>query len=232
MSIPNHVAIIMDGNGRWAKSRHLPRTAGHKMGISIAREITIAAAKKGIKTLTLFAFGYENWKRPAREVRFLMNLFIEALSLEIDQLKNHNVKLQIIGDHEQLGDKLKAQIKEASTATADNTGLQLMIALNYSGRWDILAAIKKMMKDNIKVEEISDLLFSNYLSTGGIQDPDLLIRTSGEQRISNFMLWQCAYTEFYFAKEMWPDFNLKTFDEALAFYASRERRFGKITEQL
>lgn len=236
MRLPNHVAIIMDGNGRWAKSRHLPRTSGHKAGMKVARDMTIACAQKGIQTLSLFAFGYENWQRPEREVHFLMNLFVEGLSREMDALQKNNVQLRIIGDHEQLSDRLKHQIKEASMATANNTGLQLVIALNYSGRWDILSGVKKLMaqveQGHIKSTEINETLFSNYLSTMNIPDPDLLIRTSGEQRMSNFMLWQCAYTEFYFTQTMWPDFDSQAFEEALTFFASRERRFGKITEQL
>ncbi len=235
MHLPKHVAIIMDGNGRWAKLRHLPRASGHKAGMKVAREITIACVQKGIRTLSLFAFGYENWQRPEGEVHFLMNLFVEGLTQELEELKKNNIRLRIVGDHDRLSNRVKLQIKNAENATSQNTGLELVIAWNYSGRWDILQGVKKLIdrvqQRDIKLEDLDESLFSSYLSTANLPDPDLLIRTSGELRISNFMLWQCAYTEFYFTQVLWPDFDLKIFEEALSVFATRERRFGKIEDK-
>jgi undecaprenyl diphosphate synthase len=235
-SLPHHIAIIMDGNGRWAKRKHLPRTAGHHAGVESVRLVVEACAKRGIEVLTLFAFGKENWQRPVQEVGYLMELFLKALESEVKKLHQNNVKLQFIGDCSALSDKLKTSMAQSNALTASNTGLVLNIAVDYSGRWDILQASKRLAKQveagQLKADTISSADFEQYLCLHGLPEPDLFIRTSGEQRISNFLLWQLAYTELYFTDVLWPDLTEEIIEEALIFYSNRQRRFGFTGEQM
>jgi undecaprenyl diphosphate synthase len=235
-TLPRHVAIIMDGNGRWAKKRFLPRIAGHKAGVESVRQAVKSCAEKGIEVLSLFAFSSENWKRPEQEVSFLMGLFLSALEREVKKLHKENIQLRIVGDISQLNSKLQEQIVSAQNLTANNTGMRLVIAANYGGRWDINQAVQKVAADvekgQLRSSDISPELIQSKLSMADLPDPDLFIRTSGEQRISNFMLWQLAYTELYFTDVFWPDFDAKELDKALEYFANRERRFGFISEQL
>ena len=229
--LPQHVAIIMDGNGRWAKERGYDRIFGHQNGVTSVREVTEAAAEIGIKYLTLYAFSTENWGRPQQEVDALMELLIDTIEKETPTLNKNNVSLHAIGDLSRLplsaGDKLQRCIDD----TAKNNGLSLVLALSYSARWEIMDAIKKIYVDickgTLRVDEINDELVASYLTTKSIPDPDLLIRTSGEFRISNFLLWQIAYTEMYFTQTHWPDFRKENFYEAICDFQQRERRFGK-----
>lgn len=236
INLPQHVAIVMDGNGRWAKSRNLPRVAGHRAGAKSVRDIVEYAAKLGIKVLTLFAFSLENRARPPMEVNFLMELFLESLQRNTAQLHENNIRLRIIGDHRQFDSGLLRQIHAAEDLTKNNSGLTLVIAINYSGRWDIVNATKQVAQQvhigKIAPVDIDQSLFQHYLCLSDLPEPDLLIRTSGEQRISNFMLWQFAYTEIYFSRVCWPDFNHHAMDEALQFYATRQRRYGLTPEQI
>jgi undecaprenyl diphosphate synthase len=236
MNLPQHIAIVMDGNGRWAKNRSLPRVAGHRAGAKSVREIVEYAAKLGIKVLTLFAFSLENRARPQMEVNFLMELFLESLQRNTAQLHENNIRLRIIGDHHQFDSSLLRQIHAAEELTKNNTGLTLVIAINYSGRWDIVNASQQLAQQvqagKIAPTDIDQTLFQQYLCSSDLPEPDLLIRTSGEQRISNFMLWQFAYTEIYFSRVYWPDFNHAALDEALQFYATRQRRYGLTPEQV
>ncbi len=233
-NVPKHIAIIMDGNGRWATQRFLPRIAGHKAGYESVKKTIRACIERDIKILTLFAFSSENWARPKQEVDALMQLFIYALRHEVKSLHKNNVQLRVIGNTASFNPELQTEINNAITLTANNTGLILVIAVDYGGQWDILEATKKIatqVKENqLDVEAITSELFQQQLSTQDLPPADLFIRTSGEQRISNFLLWQLAYTELYFAKEFWPDFNEVALDEALYFYETRERRFGKVRE--
>lgn len=235
-AIPEHVAVIMDGNGRWAKSRALPRHAGHRSGVKSVRETVEYAAKCGVSYLTLFAFSSENWRRPKDEVSKLMNLFLEALQREVDDLHRNNVKLRFVGAREQLQQGLIGKIAAAEDKTADNTGLTLLVAVAYGGRWDIVEAAKslaiKVRDGDMEIEDIDDSQFSASLSMAGIPDPDLLIRTGGEQRISNFLLWNLAYAELWFCDCLWPEFDAVQFDAALAYYASRQRRYGHTGDQV
>lgn len=229
--LPAHIAIIMDGNGRWAKQRRLPRVAGHKAGLDVVRNIVRECIGRGIKVLTLFTFSSENWKRPPEEVTYLMGLFHSALTREMDKLHEQNVRLSIIGDRSRFDRKFCERIEAAELLTARNTGLHLVIAFNYGGRWDLAQAVARLLKDShlqnlTATEDDLPALIQERLSLAGMPDPDLLIRTSGEKRISNFFLWQLAYTELYFADTFWPDFDTGEFEQALAFYAGRERRFG------
>ncbi|NCU16500.1 isoprenyl transferase [Pallidibacillus pasinlerensis] len=230
--IPKHVAIIMDGNGRWAKKRSLPRVAGHHEGMKVVRKITILANDLGIETLTMFAFSTENWKRPKTEVDYLMNLPEEFLKIYLPELIEKNVKVQMIGDRTQIPKHTLRAVDKAIDDTKDNDGLILNFALNYGSRAEILHAVKEIALDikngKIVEENISEELFSNYLMTKNLPDPDLLIRTSGEIRLSNFMLWQLAYTEFCFTNVLWPDFNEEEFLNAIEQYQKRSRRFGGI----
>ena len=220
--VPRHIAIVMDGNGRWAKKRGLPRLAGHKAGGEAAKEIIKACSEKGIEVLTLFAFGTENWNRPAEEVDNLMKLFFDVLQKNTKDLHKYNVQLRIIGDCTKLSKKLQDKIVSVQQETANNSGLKLNAAINYSGRWDIWQAIKKLLqKGEVTLEN-----FQSLLCLHDLPEPDLFIRTSGEQRISNFLLWQLAYTELYFTDVLWPDFKTQALDEALLAYSKRERRFG------
>ena len=230
--IPEHVAIIMDGNGRWAKSRNLPRIMGHREGMKRVKEIVESSKEFGVKILTLFAFSTENWLRPKDEVSFLMSLLREYIKKEVKNLKNNNVRLNFIGDLSKFSDDINLMLTNAMEETSECSELILNIALNYGGRYDILQAVKNIIKDNLKPEDVDENLFSKYLYTKGMKDPDLLIRTSGEYRISNFLLWQIAYTELYITETYWPDFNKLEFKKALDDYAKRERRFGKISEQI
>ncbi|HRO09372.1 MAG TPA: isoprenyl transferase [Saprospiraceae bacterium] len=234
--LPHHIAIIMDGNGRWAKLQGKPRVFGHKSGVTAVREVTEAAAEIGIKYLTLYAFSTENWSRPSIEVNALMSLLVETVRKELDTLKKNNIRLFAIGDLSQLPDKTRKALLEGIEKTKYNTRMTLVLALNYSARFEILNAAKKMAetinKDGKRVDEIGTEEFSSYLTTNGIPDPELLIRTSGEQRISNFLLWQIAYSELYFTPVLWPDFKKEHFYSAIIDYQNRERRFGMTSEQI
>lgn len=235
-NLPRHIAIIMDGNGRWAKQRHLPRVAGHKAGVEAVREVVKSCVEKKIEVVTLFAFSSENWQRPAQEVNYLMKLFITALEREAKKLHKQNIQLRIIGERDRFEKKLRDQIDAAEQLTSNNTGLKLVIAANYGGRWDISEAMRKIAIDieqgKLTSHEITPVLIQSRLALGDLPEPDLFIRTSGEQRISNFMLWELAYAELYFTDVFWPDFTSAEFEKALAFFSSRERRFGCTSEQL
>lgn len=232
--IPRHIAIIMDGNGRWAKRRHLPRVAGHKAGAEAVRRVVRSCVEKKVEVLTLFAFSSENWKRPVTEISYLMDLFITALKREAQKLHEQNVQLRIIGDRSALDAKLRQQIAKAEELTANNTGLKLVVAVNYGGRWDIGESMRQIAVEveagRLSSQDVSLDLIHNKIALAEFPEPDLLIRTSGEQRISNFMLWQLAYTELYFTSVFWPDFNADELEKALAFFSSRERRFGTAME--
>ena len=232
--IPQHIAIVMDGNGRWAKQRGLPRIAGHKIGADSVRAVIKACAKHGVKVLTLFAFSTENWERPAAEVNYLMRLFFSSLKKEVKELHKNNVQLQFIGDQTRLSEKIREQMEQAQKFTALNTGLKLVIALSYSGRWDITEAARKLSnavaQGRIQAAAITENDLKQYICLADLPEPDLFIRTSGEQRISNFMLWQLAYTELYFTDVLWPDFREPDLLAALAAYANRERRFGLVVK--
>jgi undecaprenyl diphosphate synthase len=229
--VPNHIAIIMDGNGRWAKRNGLPRIAGHNEGVNSVRDIVEACAQLGVKYLTLYTFSTENWKRPQDEVSMLMRLIVKALRDERDRLHQNEVRLQVIGEFNTLPDDVANELRDAMEVMRENCGLTLVLALNYSGRWDITKAIKGMY-DDIHTEKITEEVIGTYLSTKDIPDPDLLIRTSGELRISNFLLWQLAYSEIYISNEFWPAFRREHLYEAIEDFQKRERRFGMVSEQL
>lgn len=230
--VPQHVAVIMDGNGRWAKKRFLPRVAGHQRGLESVRALVKACVRLDIKYLTLFAFSSENWRRPPDEVTFLMGLFLEALDREVRKLHEANVILKLIGDRSPFNQALQQKMLEAEQQTAANTGLTLTIAVNYGGRWDVVHAVNQLLADKGPVAEINEADLASYLSMPYAPEPDLFIRTGGETRISNFLLWQLAYTELYFTPTLWPDFDDAAFEAALASYHQRERRFGRTSEQL
>jgi len=233
--LPEHIAVIMDGNGRWARKKGNSRIFGHQNGVKAVRETVEAAAELGIKFLTLYAFSTENWNRPKMEVDALMALLVSSLNEELPNLVKNNISLATIGDISQLSDKVAAQLKSVTEKTSLNTGLKLILALNYSGRWEIIDAINSLNADiaSGKINAvITPELFSDYLNTRKIPDPELLIRTSGEYRISNFLLWQIAYTELYFTPTLWPDFRKEDLYEAIVDFQKRERRFGKTSEQL
>ena len=233
--LPEHIAVIMDGNGRWAKQKGNSRIYGHRNGIKAVRETVEAAAELGIKYLTLYAFSTENWNRPQMEVNALMSLLVSTLHEETPTLMKNNISLSVIGDITRLADKVKEQLKVTIEKTSANTGLKLLLALNYSGRWDIVDAVNRISADVAAGKlnaYISVEIFSEYLNTRNIPDPELLIRTSGEFRVSNFLLWQIAYTELYFTDTLWPDFRKEDFYEAIVDFQKRERRFGKTSEQL
>ena len=233
-AVPHHVAIIMDGNGRWAKRRMLPRIAGHKRGVDMVREIVRACGERGVKFLTLFAFSSENWRRPQEEVSLLMDLFHFALEHEVKLLHKQGARLKVIGDLTRFDGKLRQMIDEAECLTATNTGLTLTIATNYGGRWDMLQAVSRLLAEQPDLAglPLREQDVAPYLSTYYAPEPDLFIRTGGEQRISNFLLWQLAYTELYFTDCLWPDFNAGQLDKAIASYQKRERRFGRTSEQV
>ena len=235
-NIPTHVAIIMDGNGRWARRRALPRHAGHRAGVGSVRRSVELAAERGVKYLTLFAFSSENWSRPRDEVSKLMGLFVEALQREVDELHRNNVRLKFIGAREQLSAGLIEKIEAAEAQTADNVGLRLQVAVAYGGRWDLVEAARavaaRAADGSLAVEDIDAETFAAGLQLGGMPDPDLLIRTGGEQRISNFLLWNLAYAELFFCETLWPDFGDADFDAALEYFAKRQRRYGHTGEQI
>jgi undecaprenyl diphosphate synthase len=235
-NLPKHVAIIMDGNGRWAKKRFMPRVAGHRAGVDAARETIKHCAKRNIQVLSLFAFSSENWRRPPEEVSYLMDLFLSGLKREISIMHELNIQLRFIGDRARFTDLLRSKIIEVEEATQDNQGMKLLIAADYGGQWDICTAMQKIAHEielgKLKSVDVTPELISSKLSFAGLPDPDLFIRTSGEQRISNFMLWQLAYTELYFTPTFWPDFDVHELEKALSHYGIRERRFGYSSEQL
>ena len=234
--VPRHVAVIMDGNGRWARRRAMPRHAGHRAGVKSVRATVEHAARLGIGHLTLFAFSSENWSRPADEVSKLMSLFIEALQREVAELHRNNVRLEFIGNRAQLGNELIEKIAAAEAETAANTGLHLVVAVAYGGRWDIVEAARRVgsrvAAGELDADDIDETAFAAGLQLDGMPDPDLLIRTGGEQRISNFLLWNLAYAELWFTDVLWPDFREQHLDEAVAYFASRQRRYGHTGEQL
>lgn len=234
--MPGHVAIVMDGNGRWAKKRFLPRTAGHKAGVDSVRKTVEECLKRGIGTLTLFAFSSENWRRPAQEVSLLLELFMVTLERETEKLHQNEIRLHIIGDRSAFSAELQRRIEASETKTRQNRRLTLAIAVNYGGRWDICQATrqiaKKIEQGELQANEVTENLIASHLSLNGLPEPDLFIRTGGEQRVSNFLLWQMAYSEFYFTSTLWPDFDEQAFGAALADYAVRQRRFGRTGEQV
>ena len=234
--LPRHIAIIMDGNGRWAKQQGKPRIFGHRNGVKSVRETTEAAAELGVEYVTLYAFSTENWNRPKLEINALMTLLVETLRKEIDTLNENNIRLQAIGDLDKLPKKTHKALLEGIRETSQNSRMTLVLALNYSARWELLNAAKslaqKVEDKQLKPAEINEKTFENALSTHGIPDPELLIRTSGENRISNFLLWQIAYAELYFTPIFWPDFRKENLYEAIIDFQKRERRFGKTSEQL
>ena len=234
--LPRHVAVVMDGNGRWANKRHLPRAAGHKAGVSATRKIVENCAKKGIEALTIFAFSSENWNRPKAEVSSLMSLFVSTITAEVKKLDKKNVRVRFIGDRTRFSEKLQQSIESSEELTRDNTGLQLNIAANYGGRWDIVNACRRLaeaVKEGaVAVDDIDEEMFDSSVSLSEMPAPDLFIRTGGEQRISNFLIWQLAYSELYFIDTLWPDFSGEDFEASLEWYAGRQRRFGKTGQQL
>lgn len=234
--IPEHIAIVMDGNGRWAKQRNLPRIEGHEAGADSAKNTVEQCVKYGVKYLTLFAFSSENWGRPKKEVEALMSLFLDALQNKTHDLHQNQVCLQFIGDRENFSEDLRQQIRESEEQTKKNTGLKLIIAVDYSGRWDLEVACREIalavQENQLNIADINSDVISEHLQTAGIPDPDLIIRTSGEQRISNFMLWQAAYSELYFTDVLWPDFSSEEFKKAISVFQNRQRRFGLTEEQL
>ena len=234
--IPKHIAIIMDGNGRWAKERSLPRVAGHKEGVNSVREITRACGEIGVKHLTLYTFSTENWRRPKTEVSALMTLLLKTISTEVKELHKNNVRFTAIGDLKKLPKSTQKGIFDGIEITKNNTGLNLCLALNYGSRQEMVSAVqaiaKKVKNGDLKLDEINETIFSNMLSTSDMPNPDLLIRTSGEYRLSNFLLWQCAYSEILMTKTFWPAFREDALIEAILEYQSRERRFGKVSEQV
>ena len=231
-NLPKHIAITMDGNGRWAKQQGKLRVFGHKNGVKAVRDTVEAAAEIGIEYLTLYAFSTENWNRPDSEVNALMTLLVSAINKETQTLMENNIKLSTIGDTESLPAKAKKELLQAIDKTKNNSRMTLILALSYSSRWEIINAVKNIISDNVNASEITEDLFQQYLTTKSVPDPELLIRTSGEHRISNFLLWQVAYSELYFTDTLWPDFRKEDLEKAILDYQSRERRFGKTTEQI
>jgi len=234
-TVPRHVAITMDGNGRWAASRGLPRLAGHKAGLDPVRLCIRECARRGVEALTLFAFSSENWRRPVEEVTSLMGLFLEALDREIAELHANRVRVRFIGDRRTLSVRLQAHIAAAEERTGGNDGLRLQVAVSYGGRWDIVQAAQRLAKEcssgSMRPEEIDEQRFAGALELAGLPDAELLIRTGGEQRVSNFLLWNLAYAELYFCERLWPDFDLAELEAAFTFFATRERRFGRTPQQ-
>jgi undecaprenyl diphosphate synthase len=229
--VPRHVAIIMDGNGRWAKKRFLPRVGGHRKGVEAVREAVKACIERRVEFLTLFAFSSENWRRPAEEVTFLMQLFLRSLEQEVGKLHENGIRFRVVGDLTPFDARIVEHIRRGEALTAGNTRLTLTIAANYGGRWDILQAADRCRQEN-PAAPITEERLAAFLSMSYAPEPDLFIRTGGEQRVSNFLLWQLAYTELYFTEALWPDFGAAALDEAFASYRRRERRFGRTSEQL
>ncbi|MBT3801971.1 MAG: isoprenyl transferase [Bacteroidetes bacterium] len=232
--LPNHIAIIMDGNGRWAKENNKNRIFGHQAGVKTVRQIIEASVELKLKYLTLYTFSKENWKRPQREVSALMNLLVVTIRKELEELNKNNASIHVIGDLDKIPKKTLEEVQNAIELTKNNTGLKVVIALSYSSRWDIMNAVTKIKNDSSVNENqpITEDLFKSYLSTADFPDPELLIRTSGEYRISNFLLWEFAYSEFYFTSKKWPEFSKEDYYQAIVDYQNRERRFGKVSEQL
>jgi len=232
--VPRHIAIIMDGNGRWAKQRHLPRFAGHKRGVESVRAVVKACAQIGVEYLTLFAFSSENWRRPPEEVALLMQLFRRALVNEVEKLHRNGIRLKLVGDTSRFDPKIRSLIERGEALTAGNAGLTLTIAANYGGRWDILHAVSEFLREHPEAATapIEESAVAPYLAMSHAPEPDLFIRTGGEQRISNFLLWQLAYTELYFTDMLWPDFDARALEAAIDSYRQRERRFGRTSEQV
>jgi len=234
--MPKHIAVVMDGNGRWANKRHLPRAAGHKAGVKATRKIVENCVKHDVEALTIFAFSSENWNRPQSEVSNLMALFVTTIMSEVKKLHKKNVHVSFIGECSRFSDKLQSSISDAQTLTENNTGLQLNIAVNYGGRWDVVNACKSLVtavqNNTISQQDITEDLFDSYVSLHNVSAPDLFIRTGGEQRISNFLIWQLAYSELYFVDTLWPDFSDSDFNAALNWFSGRQRRFGKTGEQV
>jgi undecaprenyl diphosphate synthase len=234
--LPQHIAIIMDGNGRWAKQRNQARALGHRAGVKATRAIVESCAQRGIKTLTLFAFSSENWNRPADEVSSLMSLFLEVLQREIDVLHKNNIRIRFVGERHQLSERLQKRLLKAEEQTADNQRMELVLAIAYGGRWDIVSAVQQIAENvkagNLQPDDIDEALFASHLSLRGLEAPDLLIRTGGEHRISNFLLWEIAYAEFCFIDTLWPDFGDADLDSAIEFFQQRQRRFGLTSDQV
>jgi undecaprenyl diphosphate synthase len=230
--VPRHIAIIMDGNGRWATKRLLPRVAGHVKGVDAVRKIVEACVDRGVEYLTLFAFSSENWRRPADEVSYLMGLFVTALEREVSKMHANNIRLKVVGDLSRFDPKLQDMIANAERRTANNTRLTVTVCANYGGRWDVMQATSKMVAANPGVTEYTEEMLAPHLAMAYAPEPDLFIRTGGEERISNFLLWQLAYSELYFTDTFWPDFSPESLDTAIASYQSRERRFGRTGEQV
>ncbi len=235
-AVPRHVAIIMDGNGRWATARHLPRVSGHSRGVDAVRAVVEQAGRRGVEYLTLFAFSSENWKRPQDEVSTLMRLFVAALQREVGKLSANGVRLRVVGELAAFDPQLRELIHEAERMTAANSRLNLTVCASYGGRWDIVQSVRSLIEaagdPRALADTLSEEMLAAHLGLAFAPDPDLLIRTGGEQRISNFLLWQCAYSELYFTNALWPDFDAAAFDAALAWYATRERRFGQTSAQV
>ena len=235
-AVPQHVAIIMDGNGRWANARSMPRQAGHKSGVKAVRQAVEFAAEQGVSHLTLFAFSSENWRRPREEVTSLMRLFLEALQREVDELHRNEVRLRFVGERQKLQRGLIEKIKAAEERTKGNAGLELIVAVAYGGRWDIVSAARRLAADvadgELAAADIDEAKFAAALALSGVPDPDLLIRTGGEQRVSNFLLWNLAYAEMYFTDCLWPDFDKEQFGKALAHFRRRQRRYGLSVDRI
>ena len=233
---PRHIAIIMDGNGRWAQKRFMPRAVGHQAGVKAVRKIVEYCAEHSVEVLTLFAFSSENWRRPEAEVSLLMSLFMATLQREINKLDRNNIRLRFIGDRTAFSDKLQQKMAEGEAQTQNNSALTLVVAANYGGHWDMCQAFQKvaekMAEGELINQQINEELINQYLSTADLPEPDLFIRTGGEQRVSNFMLWQLAYTELYFTPTLWPDFDQNSLEDAIKSFKSRQRRFGHTSEQV
>ncbi len=233
-SVPQHLAVIMDGNGRWAQKRFLPRTAGHRAGVKSTRLLVESAANRGVKALTVFAFSSENWNRPDEEVSVLMDLFMRSLNKEVSELNENGIRLRFIGDLSAFPPVLRTEMEKAEALTINNSRMDFIIAVGYGGRWDIVQSARKLAiqvhRGELQPDDINEERFSQGLSLAGLADPDLLIRTGGESRISNFLMWQFAYTELYFCQTLWPDFDEASLEQAFAWYAGRQRRFGKVPE--
>ena len=234
--VPRHIAVIMDGNGRWAAARALPRPAGHRMGVRSVKQIVENCARRGVQVLTLFAFSSENWNRPKEEVSMLMSRFLQALDDEVDDLHKNGIRLNFAGNLQQLSPALRERMDAAAALTAGNSKMTLVIAIAYGGRWDIVSATRRLAErcvaGDLRVDDIDEAQLSGQLALAGLPDPDLLIRTGGEQRISNFLLWNLAYTELYFCDALWPDFNERELDAAIEHFGRRQRRFGLVPGQV